>query len=142
MNELHKDDLFPFNYFWLEALEAGKQVGKSFLDRTEEVLPFQKTKINFCKSYQNTQNAASIQTILLNFKLATSNFTTGTLARRDFVPRRDFELRDFKPRDFVPEGILSQGILYFLHIVFQRRLVNKKCNQQAQYFIQNNLDRT
>ena len=97
--------------FWRDA-EAGKQVGKSFLDRTEEVLPFQKTKINFCKSYQNTQNAASIQTILLNFKLATSNFTTGTLARRDFVPRRDFELRDFKPRDFVPEGILSQGILY------------------------------
>ena len=92
--------------FWRDA-EAGKQVGKSFLDRTEEVLPFQKTKINFCKSYQNTQNAASIQTILLNFKLATSNFTTGTIKREGIVPRRDFE-----PRDFVPEGILSQGILY------------------------------
>ena len=61
---------------------------------------------------------------------------------RDFLPRRIFKLRDFVPRDFVPEGIFSQGILYFLHIVFQRRLVNKKCNQQAQYFIQNNLDRT
>ena len=102
--------------FWRDA-EAGKQVGKSFRDRTEEVLPFQKTKINFCKSYQNTQNAASIQTILLNFKLATSNFTTGTLARRDctqkgfwakgFCIRRNFELWDFEPRDFVLEGILS-----------------------------------